>query len=355
MSSPISIQYSLGDIKFHAVMSESHNASTQVTSYPTQVGFNISDHAIRKNRGVVLEGIVTNTLLKGQSQPTYSSNNSKKMFEVLESLVQSAEPCTVNTNLGKYEPVIFTSFETTQKEGVMDSIKFKVTGTEVQIANSVNKSTPIVLVMSEVTGSEKVNFEKILSSSGVVVDKNKKMYKGSMKENEDFTVEVRDSSGKEQKVTYRKEGEHHTIHSTGQKTYTENNKVTKITEVDGDESTTTTYNEEGRITNITTGTKESYNTQFGLSLVTNYGFIIGKSSVGQGIRELHTGDSNDNLYSIKDSKKKYLKGVDPSSEQKRLDGLVEDLRPKEKTETTIIKVEGEAGPLSNLTNLQRRV
>lgn len=135
------------EIRFHSVISEEHAVSNEITKFPVQSGFDVSNHSIKKNRIVVLAAMVTNTqmLLSTQYYDYSTVNNSKAMFEILETLVREAIVCTVVTNLGEYTPVIFNKFKTKQEAGMTDAMSFILTGEELQIGGVVSKADVEVL------------------------------------------------------------------------------------------------------------------------------------------------------------------------------------------------------------------
>ena len=158
---PITIEFDVEgspteSIRFHAVMKEDHTASSQITSFPVQTGFDISNHAIRKNREIVLDGIFTDSILANTNQIKYSeSDTPKEMFKVLGTLVNSRTVCTVKTRLGTYYPVIFTSFKPVTDPKYINSMKFTMVGSEVQLADEVARTTATELSFVQLnTGRE---------------------------------------------------------------------------------------------------------------------------------------------------------------------------------------------------------
>ena len=110
---PASITYLLDDVEqeifFHAVETEDHQVDATVTKYPVQTGYHISNHSIRHNRIVSLVGHITNVQMLGAAgYHDYGSDASSLVAEALTALVQSGVECTVTTNLGIYENVVFT-------------------------------------------------------------------------------------------------------------------------------------------------------------------------------------------------------------------------------------------------------
>lgn len=210
-------------IRFHAVVSEGHEASTQITSYPTQTGFQISNHSIRKNRKVSINAIITNTLIKGGATSyEYSNNNSKDIFEALESLVNSATPCEVVTNLTVYKPVIFSGFKTTQTAGLVDAIDFTLSGEEVMVASTIARTAPKVLQFDLVPATDIEKVKEELRKANINVDEAESteqvkdltkvdavstkprsvisQAKGYL--GEDFSFESTDATGNPIKITY---------------------------------------------------------------------------------------------------------------------------------------------------------
>ena len=57
---PVNADNSWKVIQWDCVISEGHRASNQVTKYPIQSGFMVSDHAIRENRILKLRGVIVN-------------------------------------------------------------------------------------------------------------------------------------------------------------------------------------------------------------------------------------------------------------------------------------------------------
>lgn len=205
---PATIEYTTKDgavqvIRFHTVISEGHDAKNVITSYPVQDGFNISQHSVRQNRKVAIEGIFTNSLLEGSGMVEYSrTNNSKEMFKVLQSLVQSSTVCKVVTNLGVYHPVVFVAFQTTQKEGMVDSMQFSISGEEVQIASVVAATLPRPLDFKVLSSAEKQNLGKLWRDSGLKLADEMIVSKATHTLGKDFMVETNDISGESFNVHY---------------------------------------------------------------------------------------------------------------------------------------------------------
>jgi len=159
------------EIRFHSVIFEDHEVSNEITKFPVQSGFDISNHSIRKNRKISLSAMVSNTqMLNSAEFHEYSSqDNSRTMHDMLTVLVREAISCTVITNLDEYTPVIFKRFKTKQEAGMTDAMSFVLSGEEVQIASSVNKSSIAAVVFEPLKDSERAAKVEELRQAGLDV------------------------------------------------------------------------------------------------------------------------------------------------------------------------------------------
>jgi len=192
-------------IRFHSVISEEHEARSEITKFPVQEGFNISNHAIKKNRMVTISGIVTNTQISNAEEfYEYGKNNQKVMFSTLNELVRQATVCEVTTNLGKYTPVIFTKFKTKQAQGMTDAMTFTMYGEEVQLASTVNNSSPILAVFKPLNAQKKDARIIELNKAGIFPDDDAVISEASVDINNSFSIGTVDQGGKSYQCTYEK-------------------------------------------------------------------------------------------------------------------------------------------------------
>lgn len=190
---PARIEYKDGKetrvIRFHAVLAEEHGASSEITKYPTQEGFQVSNHAIRHNRKVSIEAVISNVLLKDTNSAfVYSSNNSKTIFRELEDLINNRIECTVTTNLGVYYPVLFNRFSTKQSAGFVDSMKLVVSGEELQTARTRNKVGGAVVAKDLPNRSDEAIKEE-LAAVQIETCSNPIFKEGGFTMGEDFEIE----------------------------------------------------------------------------------------------------------------------------------------------------------------------
>lgn len=207
------IKYKVGEgedavestLRFHSVVAEDHEITTEVTKFPVQSGFNISNHAIKNNRKISISGLITNHLIVGSEEfYEYGGNNSRVMFDVLKNLVRQATPCEVNTNLGNYSPVVFTKFKTKQMAGKTDIMEFTITGEEVQLGLTSNNTTPTLLVFTPLSDAERAAIVGELLAAGIVVPEEAEITQAQVDVNESFQVETNNTNGETSITTYEK-------------------------------------------------------------------------------------------------------------------------------------------------------
>ena len=193
-------------IDFHTVISEDHQASAQVTKYPVQTGFHISTNSIRNNRIVSIQGAISNTamdFIPTTTQKTvardYGEDSQRVVFQALEALVNSGTKVKVVTNLGVYEPVVFTKFQTKQKEGMVDSMHFTITGEEIIEYDEENYSAPIPLTFSTKSGVEREKIVRELEEYSMFVGSCDEPSQANERNGEDFVITGKDK-GKTGKV-----------------------------------------------------------------------------------------------------------------------------------------------------------
>ena len=194
-------------LRFHSVIAEEHSISTEITSFPVQTGFQVSNHAIRKNRKVSITGAITNHLVVGSEEfHEYGGNNCRVMFETLELLVRSAIFCDVVTNFGDYQKVVFTDFKTKLSAGKTDCMEFTISGEEVQVASATLGDTPNLLSFSTMRGSSKRSRIAELTSAGFDVPEGATISETQCDLSGSFQTEVSGSNGRPMVVTYENTG-----------------------------------------------------------------------------------------------------------------------------------------------------
>ena len=192
-------------LRFHSVIAEEHEVTTEVTKFPVQSGFNISNHAIKKNRKVTISGLISNHLIKGAEEfHEYGGNNTKIVFGTLKDLVRRATPCEVNTNFGDYTPVIFTKFKTKLMAGKTDVMEFTMMGEEVQLGLTANANLPNLLVFTPLTDAERTSRVEELAAVGLEVPEEAVVTQAPADLNKSFQVETTNINGETSITTYDK-------------------------------------------------------------------------------------------------------------------------------------------------------
>ena len=217
-------------MRFHTIISETHSAANSITKFPVQTGFEVSNHAIRKNRTVNIEGMISNTLLEGSGMTQWSpTNNIKEAFAGLESLVLSATVCKVVTNLGVYEPVVFTKFDTATKEGLTDAMSFTISGEEIQVAGLAISTAPKPLSFVNLTALEIEEMKIRWAEAGLPVSPTATYSKADVVLGTDFSIDNHNTAGSLVTTTYICKGYNP---ATGGYSYEQHNTVEPVFSLD---------------------------------------------------------------------------------------------------------------------------
>lgn len=208
-------------IDFHAVIAEAHSVAAEITKYPVQTGFHVSNNSIRQNRVVTIDGIITNTSLAydGTEQNygtaieegsnyqgkyrNYGIKATNSLFQEMEELVINGTDCRVITNLGEYLPVVFNKFNTKQMEGMVDSMKFTLSGEEVFQVDASTEGGSVPLTFTELTGAERDAELQKLAAEGIPVEGCSKLSTATVPLGQDFHVDEVDDSGQTVTTKYR--------------------------------------------------------------------------------------------------------------------------------------------------------
>jgi len=200
------------ELRFHAVLEESHETNTQVTKFPVQEGFEVSNHAIRLNRKLLLTVMFSNVVTDWTSTVSipfmnntydteFSNNNIRSAFEQLKWLVQSATLCDIDTNLGSYSNVVFTGVSTSSSAGRMDSMEVKLQGEELQVISSLNNTTPTEVVWEKVPAADVFRAQKIISAATGMPCDTTNIDRAYVMDNDNFTMTLNDATGNPYKFT----------------------------------------------------------------------------------------------------------------------------------------------------------
>jgi len=213
-------------LRFHTVIAEQHQTTAEVTKFPVASQKYVSNHSIRKNRKVTITGMVSNHVIVGQGEMhEYGQANAQIIFAEFKRLIQEGVPCVVNTNLGIYDPVIFTNFQTKQEAGMTDAMKFVMTGEEIILGTTINSTTPAVLVFTPLSEEAKQARIDELLAAGIHVSTSAELSEAVFDPNKSFVLQTRADNGNTIDVTYERTGYDpttklysHAIHTSDTKT-----------------------------------------------------------------------------------------------------------------------------------------
>ena len=177
-------------LRFHSVEVEDHEVQSELTKYPSQSGFLVSNNAIKRNRKVSITGLVTNHQLAGASNVLdYGGSNAiRTVFEILRGLVQNSTPCEVLTNYGNYTPVIFNKFKTKMDNSTTDCARFTISGEEIQLARWNDGTAPEEVNFTEVSAQEREALVTELGYANIKVANNSKVLVGKIDLSRSFKV-----------------------------------------------------------------------------------------------------------------------------------------------------------------------
>lgn len=194
-------------IDFHAVMIEDHTTQAAITKYPVQTGTHITNHSIRNNRMVSITAMISNMRMVDTagfviSGRDYGDGATKKVKEVMDSLIHSGQQCKVTTNLGIYNPVIFTKFKTSQKAGMVDSMELNIIGEEIVVINTENYVAPIPVSFEVLFGPARAALVQELKEAGFETTDCDQISTGTVSSDESFVVESVDAAGNPVSTTH---------------------------------------------------------------------------------------------------------------------------------------------------------
>ena len=187
-------------VDFHTVILEDHSTQAQVTKYPVQNGVHISNHSIRNNRVIAIRAMISNIRYQDKelnitSGRDYGLGATKVIKEVLDSLVNTGQECTVITNLGQYNPVVFTSFKTVQKAGMTDSMEVSLVGEEIIKVTGRAYSAPRTVTFEDIEGARLDALKRDLAEMGIEVEKCAKLSQAEVDKGESFKIPGLDAAG----------------------------------------------------------------------------------------------------------------------------------------------------------------
>lgn len=183
-------------LRYHSVVVEEHEIKSEVTGFPAQTGFVVSNHAIIKNDKISITGIVTDTPIVGtETFHQFGLDNKKIAFATMRKLVRNATPCRVQTNLGVYENVIFTSFKTKTDKDWVNAMQFRFSGEAIQPSQSKDSTTPALVVFSTLSDTARDASVAALEAVGFDVSNTATLSTATVDLGGSFSIESFNSAG----------------------------------------------------------------------------------------------------------------------------------------------------------------
>lgn len=194
-------------LRFHSVIVEEHEISTEITSYPTQRGYVVANTAIKKNPKISIIGAVTNSPLIGVNEfRQYGLDNSKTVFAALKALIDGAVPCVVDTNLGQYTQVVFNNLKSKQEKGETNAATFVLKGQDIQVSEDDSSNAPTLIVFNEISTAKRATRVAELSTIGIDVPTDAILSEGSVDLNGSFSIETFNEAGTAMTTVYEHVG-----------------------------------------------------------------------------------------------------------------------------------------------------
>jgi hypothetical protein len=210
-------------LRFHTIVSEEHEVTSEVTKYPVQTGFDVSSHVIKKNRKVSISGVISNVILTTSKENyIYSdTNNSRAMFLLLEGLVKSGVRCKVVTNLDVYTDVVFTKFKTKQGAGTIDSLHFTISGEEVRTVSTQGTTVPTPVRFEPISEEARIAKLEELLGYGIKVAEGAQISEAVVDMYQSFAIDGTNAAGFAVRTTYELVGVNETTGSHDFKVHTD--------------------------------------------------------------------------------------------------------------------------------------
>jgi len=142
----------IGELELDVTLTEKHEFSNEITSFPVEAGAEIADHVIQAPSRITIQGFVTNTPVKlfgGALDPTDYVQTALETLLTLaghikgdEGLYTTPEPVTVVTGLNVYSNMMITSLTIPRDRTTGQALEFTAELVEVIYADSETVSIP---------------------------------------------------------------------------------------------------------------------------------------------------------------------------------------------------------------------
>lgn len=138
-------QKKIGGVVIDAFVEERHTMSAQITQYPVEEGFNISEHVTHNPDGLTLHCFVGPQpvkILGGILNITSLKNQAYQVYEALVVLKEMSDPIEVITGLRVYDNMIIDSINITRNKDNGQSLEFDIGFSQIIIVQSLETDIP---------------------------------------------------------------------------------------------------------------------------------------------------------------------------------------------------------------------
>jgi hypothetical protein len=120
---------SIASLDFDATLDELHDWKNEVTQNPVETGSPITDHIIEKSDKLRLQGVITNSPLRGEFAGQYfggetASPRIQTTFEAIRTLKQSKEVIVVYTKHAIYTDMVIESVSIPRNAQIGEEVQF---------------------------------------------------------------------------------------------------------------------------------------------------------------------------------------------------------------------------------------
>jgi len=117
-----------------AILSEEHSLENKITEFPLETGANLNDHIVNSPRRFTLQGLITNTPLRGGKAPP--GNYAEVAFQALEKLHTDRQLLTVVTRMKRYEGMAIEKLSIPRNPSTGEALEFTANLLEVKQVTS---------------------------------------------------------------------------------------------------------------------------------------------------------------------------------------------------------------------------
>lgn len=142
-------------LRFDINFSEKATLDADITAFPVEAGFAITDNHQSKQRMCTINGIVTNTPLDGDTTP----QRARRAFDVLDDLCESGRVVLITTRFRVYERALIKSYDAPTDAKTAQELNVTINIVEIKTALSQSVTVPaeVLAVLKRASGKSKTD------------------------------------------------------------------------------------------------------------------------------------------------------------------------------------------------------